>query len=176
MYAVSLVVRKGVTLETSFPPLSAHGECGPGPSGLHSRLVDNLCFSLVPRSKYVVSQWPHHLTISFQDLPLPSSFLDPNPRSSCIILEFHFIAVIQVISFSPCPLLRFFFLYKLLSPLSHLRRVRLVFGPLRDRKTVGFHIIDRGTQPNGGFFSLFYLIPIFKKNPRKILKFETLKF
>ena len=31
--AASLVVRKGTMLESSFPPLHAHGICGPGPSG-----------------------------------------------------------------------------------------------------------------------------------------------
>ena len=33
--AASLVLRKGAMLESSFPPLSAHGVCGPGPSGPH---------------------------------------------------------------------------------------------------------------------------------------------
>ena len=35
--AASLVVRKGATLESSFPPLLAHGDDGPGPSGPHLR-------------------------------------------------------------------------------------------------------------------------------------------
>ena len=35
--AASLVVRKGVTLESSFPPLPAHGVYGTGPSGPHPR-------------------------------------------------------------------------------------------------------------------------------------------
>ena len=33
--AANLVVRKGAMLETSFPPLPAHGVYGPGPSGPH---------------------------------------------------------------------------------------------------------------------------------------------
>ena len=32
VYAASLVVCKGATLESSFPPLPAHGDDGPGPS------------------------------------------------------------------------------------------------------------------------------------------------
>ena len=36
VYAASLVVCKGATLESSFPPLPAHGDDGPGPSGPHS--------------------------------------------------------------------------------------------------------------------------------------------
>ena len=35
--AASLVVRKGATLESSFPPLPAHGVYGTGPSGPHPR-------------------------------------------------------------------------------------------------------------------------------------------
>ena len=35
--AANLVVRKGATLESSFPPLPAHGVYGTGPSGLHPR-------------------------------------------------------------------------------------------------------------------------------------------
>ena len=35
VYAVSLVVCKGGTLESSFPPLPAHDDDGPGPSGPH---------------------------------------------------------------------------------------------------------------------------------------------
>ena len=35
VYAASLVVCKGTTLESSFPPLPAHGDDGPGPSGPH---------------------------------------------------------------------------------------------------------------------------------------------
>ena len=35
VYAVSLIVRKGATLESSFPPLPAHGNDGLGPSGPH---------------------------------------------------------------------------------------------------------------------------------------------
>ena len=35
--AASLVVRKGATLESSFPPLPAHGVYGSGPSGPHPR-------------------------------------------------------------------------------------------------------------------------------------------
>ena len=34
-HAASLVVRKGEMLESSFPPLPAHGDNGPGPSGPH---------------------------------------------------------------------------------------------------------------------------------------------
>ena len=37
VYAASLVVCKGTTLESSFPPLPAHGDDGPGPSGPHPR-------------------------------------------------------------------------------------------------------------------------------------------
>ena len=33
MHAPSLVVCKGATLESAFPPLPAHGDNGPGPSG-----------------------------------------------------------------------------------------------------------------------------------------------
>ena len=36
VYAASLVVQKGATSESSFPPLSAHGDDDPGPSGPHS--------------------------------------------------------------------------------------------------------------------------------------------
>ena len=36
VHAASLIVRKGATLELSFPPLPAHGDYGPGPSGPHS--------------------------------------------------------------------------------------------------------------------------------------------
>ena len=35
VYAASLVVRKGAMLESSFPPLPAHGDDSPGPSGPH---------------------------------------------------------------------------------------------------------------------------------------------
>ena len=35
VYAASLVVRKGTTLESSFPPLPVHGDHGQGPSGPH---------------------------------------------------------------------------------------------------------------------------------------------
>ena len=35
VHAASLVVCKGATLESSFPPLPAHGDDGPGPSGPH---------------------------------------------------------------------------------------------------------------------------------------------
>ena len=35
VYATSLVVCKRATLELSFPPLPAHGDDGPGPSGPH---------------------------------------------------------------------------------------------------------------------------------------------
>ena len=35
VYAASLVVRKGATLEPSVPLLPAHGDNGPGPSGPH---------------------------------------------------------------------------------------------------------------------------------------------
>ena len=35
--AASLVVRKGAMLESSFPPLPAHGVYGTGPSGPHPR-------------------------------------------------------------------------------------------------------------------------------------------
>ena len=35
VHAASLVVCKGVTLESSFPPLPAHDDDGPGPSGPH---------------------------------------------------------------------------------------------------------------------------------------------
>ena len=34
-HAASLVVCKGAMLESSFPPLPAHGDDGPGPSGPH---------------------------------------------------------------------------------------------------------------------------------------------
>ena len=37
VHAASLVVRKGETLKSSFPPLPAHGNYGPGPSGPHPR-------------------------------------------------------------------------------------------------------------------------------------------
>ena len=37
--AASLVVRKGAMLESSFPPLPAHGVYGPGPEGPHFGLV-----------------------------------------------------------------------------------------------------------------------------------------
>ena len=37
VYAASLVVRKGTTLESSFPPLPAHCNDCPGPSGPHPR-------------------------------------------------------------------------------------------------------------------------------------------
>ena len=37
MHAASLVVCKGVTLASSFPPLPAHGDDGPGPLGPHPR-------------------------------------------------------------------------------------------------------------------------------------------
>ena len=35
MHASSLVVCKGTTWKSSFPPLPAHGDDGPGPSGPH---------------------------------------------------------------------------------------------------------------------------------------------
>ena len=35
VHAASLVVRKGATLESSFPPLPVHGDDGPGPSVPH---------------------------------------------------------------------------------------------------------------------------------------------
>ena len=35
VHAASLVECKGATLESSFPPLPAHGDDGPGPSGPH---------------------------------------------------------------------------------------------------------------------------------------------
>ena len=35
VHAASLVVRKGATLESSFPPLLVHGDYGAGPSGPH---------------------------------------------------------------------------------------------------------------------------------------------
>ena len=35
VYAASLVVRKGAMLKSSFPPLPAHGDGEPGPSGPH---------------------------------------------------------------------------------------------------------------------------------------------
>ena len=35
VYAASLVVCRGATLEPFFPPLPAHGDDGPGPLGLH---------------------------------------------------------------------------------------------------------------------------------------------
>ena len=35
VHAVSQVIWKGTTLESSFSPLPAHGDYGPGPSGLH---------------------------------------------------------------------------------------------------------------------------------------------
>ena len=35
VHAASLVVRKGTTWESSFLPLPAHGDHGPGPSGPH---------------------------------------------------------------------------------------------------------------------------------------------
>ena len=35
VHAASLVICKGATLESSFPPLPAHGDDGPGPSGPH---------------------------------------------------------------------------------------------------------------------------------------------
>ena len=35
VHAASLVVSKGATLDSSFPPLPAHGDDGPGPSGPH---------------------------------------------------------------------------------------------------------------------------------------------
>ena len=35
VHAASLVVCKGATLESSFPPLPAHGDDGQGPSGPH---------------------------------------------------------------------------------------------------------------------------------------------
>ena len=37
VHAANLVECKGAMLELSFPPLSAHGEDGPGPSGPHLR-------------------------------------------------------------------------------------------------------------------------------------------
>ena len=37
VYAAFLVIRKGATLESSFPPLLAHGDDGPGSSGSHPR-------------------------------------------------------------------------------------------------------------------------------------------
>ena len=37
VHAASLVVCKGATLESSFPPLPAHGDDGPGPLGPHPR-------------------------------------------------------------------------------------------------------------------------------------------
>ena len=37
MRAASLVVRKGATLESSFPLFPAHGDYGPSPSGPHPR-------------------------------------------------------------------------------------------------------------------------------------------
>ena len=36
VHAASLVVRKGIKLESSLPPLPAHGEYGAGDSGPHS--------------------------------------------------------------------------------------------------------------------------------------------
>ena len=35
VHAASLVVQKGATFESSFPPLPAHGDYGPSPSGSH---------------------------------------------------------------------------------------------------------------------------------------------
>ena len=35
VHAVSMVVRKRAMLESSFPPLPAYGDYGPGPSGPH---------------------------------------------------------------------------------------------------------------------------------------------
>ena len=35
VHVASLVLRKDSTLESSFPPFSAHGSSGPGPSGPH---------------------------------------------------------------------------------------------------------------------------------------------
>ena len=42
VHAASLVVCKGATLESSFLPLPAHGDDGPGPSGSHLGLVENI--------------------------------------------------------------------------------------------------------------------------------------
>ena len=42
--AVSLVIRKGAMLESSFPPLPPHSVCGPGPSGSHLVEVDFFSF------------------------------------------------------------------------------------------------------------------------------------
>ena len=46
VYSASLVVRKGITLESSFLPLPAHGDDDPGSSGPHPRWRDNFVPSL----------------------------------------------------------------------------------------------------------------------------------
>ena len=42
VYAASLVVRKGTTFESSFPPLPAQKNNGPDPSGPYPKLVEIL--------------------------------------------------------------------------------------------------------------------------------------
>ena len=78
MYAVSLVVRK---LESSLPPLPAHGDDdSSGPHPVSSFFIHPFC----PLVSFCldVCHWPRHLVIRFQDLSLPQFFLSPRPSSS----------------------------------------------------------------------------------------------
>ena len=85
--AARLVVRKWAMLESSFPPLPAHGVYGTGSSGPHPR-VSRHCFfsSLKPSQQYVVSHHPRHLVVSSQDLPIPIIFA-PQPYPSPLLLK-----------------------------------------------------------------------------------------
>ena len=77
---------KGATLESSFPPLPAHGVLRYGSLGtppLVSKTVP--LFLLVPRylvSSMFVSHCPRHLVVSSQDLPHPHYFVPQSVSQS----------------------------------------------------------------------------------------------
>ena len=84
--AASLVVRKGVMLESSFPPLPAHGIYGPDSSGPYYGLVDFVS-PLISHQQFVVSHHPLDLIVSLQDLLHPNSFYTSNPHLSPFFSE-----------------------------------------------------------------------------------------
>ena len=95
---------------------------------------------LSPNQLYDVCHWPHHLVISFQDLPLPQFFSSPQLSSSPHFFfwrSWTHVTVIHATDFLPCPFWLFFCPIKL-RPAPHIGIVPLVFSPCEYQKTVSF--------------------------------------
>ena len=137
VYTVSLVIRKGATLESFFTPLPEHGDDGLGPSVPHPPISRISCTPLLSSYLFEVCHLPHHLVVSFQDLPHPPFFYHlKHPPVTSFWGSWTPITVIHVTHSSLLPLLRFFYPISLHPP-SPIGIVRLFFfAPLGNWKTV----------------------------------------